>query len=341
MKNITNQKNIIDKTVYSAIQPTGGLTLGNYLGALVNMRALTESNRCIYSIADLHSLTVDNVPAELRQNSFNLACMMLACGLDNNGGAVFVQSHVPQHSQLAWVLNCHAQFGEARRMTQFKDKSKKNAKNINVGLFAYPVLMAADILLYNTDAVPIGDDQKQHLELARVVAERFNHKFSPTFTVPQGFFPKIAARIMSLSNPLAKMSKSDENPASYILMTDDKDTIMSKFKRAVTDSGSEIIFDKKNKPGISNLIAIYATVTNRSVKEVEKECAGLSYADFKPLVGEAVDTRLAPVRAEYNRLKADKEYVLVKLAEGANTAQGIAYKTLGKVYRKIGLMEKN
>ena len=225
-------------------------------------------------------------------------------------------------------------------MTQFKDKSKKNIKNVNVGLFAYPVLMAADILLYNADAVPIGDDQKQHLELARTVAERFNYKFSPTFTVPQGFFPKISARIMSLSNPLAKMSKSDDNSASYILMTDDKDTIMSKFKRAVTDSGSEVVFDKKNKPGISNLMAIYAAVTNRTIKEVEKECAGLSYAGFKPLVGEAVDARLSLVRSEFAKLKADKAYVLRKLTEGAETAQSIAYKTLGKVYRKIGLLEK-
>jgi len=334
------QQDITGKTVFSAIKPTGGLTLGNYLGALVNMRALTNDNKCIYSIADLHSLTVDNVPAELRQNSFNLACMMLACGLDNNDSIVFVQSHVPQHSQLTWVLNCHTQFGEARRMTQFKDKAKKNVKNINVGLFDYPVLMAADILLYNADAVPIGDDQKQHLELSRTIAERFNHKFSPTFTVPQGFFPKIAARVMSLTDPLAKMSKTDDTPASYILMTDDTDTIMSKFKRAVTDSGTDIVFDKKNKPGISNLIAIYAAVTGSTTKDVEKKCAGLSYADFKPMVGEAVDATLAPIRNEYNRLKADKGYVLSKLVDGANAAQNIAYKTVNKVYRKIGLMEK-
>ena len=334
------QQDILNKIIFSAIKPTGGLTLGNYLGALINMRALTKHNKCIYSIADLHSLTVDNIPMELRSNSYNLACMMLACGLTDNDSIVFVQSHVPAHSQLTWVLNCHTQFGEAKRMTQFKDKSSKNAKNINVGLFDYPVLMAADILLYNADAVPIGDDQKQHLELARTIAERFNHKYSPTFTVPDGFFPKIASRVYSLTEPTVKMSKTDDTPASYILMTDDKDIIMNKFRRAVTDSGTEIIFDKKNKPGISNLMAIYAAVTGRTVKDVQKECSGLSYAQFKPLVGEAVDEALAPVRTEYNRLKADKAYVLSKLTDGAAAAGGIAYKTMSKVYRKIGLMEK-
>jgi len=331
---------ITNKIIFSAIKPTGGLTLGNYLGALINMRNLTENNKCIYAAADLHSLTVDNVPAELRQNTFNTICMFLAAGLDNNESVIFVQSHVPAHSQLTWVLNCHTQFGEARRMTQFKDKSFKNDQNINVGLFDYPVLMAADILLYNADSVPIGDDQKQHLELARAIAERFNNKYSPTFTVPEGFFPKMGARVYSLSEPTVKMSKTDNNPASYILMTDDKDTIMSKFKRAVTDSGSDIVFDKKNKPGISNLIAIYAACTGRAVAQVEKECEGMTYSQFKPLVGEAVDAALNPVRTEYFRLQKDKEFVAKKMETGAAEAGKIAFRTLSKVYRKVGLLQQ-
>jgi len=332
------QTTVQDKVVFSAIKPTGGLTLGNYLGALQNFGKLASNNKCIYAVADLHSLTVDNVAAELRHNSLCTAAMMLASGLDKGDSTVFVQSHVSEHSQLAWVLNCFTQFGEARRMTQFKDKSKgKNAAGINLGLFSYPSLMAADILLYNAEAVPIGDDQKQHLELARTIAERFNNRYSPTFVVPEGFVPSIGARVYSLADPSVKMSKTDTNPASYILMTDDTDTIVSKFRRAVTDSGSDIIFDRKNKPGISNLITILAACSGKTVKAVESECKGLSYADFKTVVAQAADATLAPIRDEYKRLMADKEYVQNKLAAGADSVRHTAVKTMSKVYRRVGL----
>ena len=282
----TNDKTLVQakKTVYSALKPTGDLQLGNYIGALKNMVKLQDDFNCIYTIADMHSITVDNVPADLRRRTYDFMALFLAIGLDPEKSTLFVQSQVHQHAELAWVLNCYTQFGEASRMTQFKEKSAKNPENVNLGLFAYPTLMAADILLYQADYVPIGKDQKQHLELARDVAQRFNTKYSPTFVVPDGIFPKQGAKIYNLLDPTTKMGKTDDNENGVVFLLDDADTIMRKFKRAVTDCDTDIRFDEQ-KPGISNLITIYSVVTDKSIEAVEKEFAGSSYADFKLKVG--------------------------------------------------------
>ncbi len=326
------------KRVLSMIQPTGTFTLGNYLGALKNFVALQDDYDCVYALADLHAITVRQEPASFRKNTLQAYAMMLAMGIDLEKSIFFIQSQVPEHAQLAWVLNCYTQFGELSRMTQFKDKSQKHADNINAGLFTYPCLMAADILLYQADYVPIGADQKQHLELTRNIAERFNGLYSPTFTVPDPIIPKHGARIMSLQDPTKKMSKSDDNVNSFITVLDDPDTILRKFKRAVTDSEALVRFDPENKPGVSNLMAIYSTITGKTMEEIEAEFAGKGYGDFKPAVAEAVIAELKPIQERYNQLIADKAYLEQCYKGNAPKAERIARKTLQKVMKKVGYL---
>ena len=332
-----NNTPIQKKRVLSMIQPTGVFTLGNYLGALKNFVALQEDYECVYALADLHAITVRQDPAAFRKNTLSAYAMMLALGIDPEKSVFFIQSHVSAHAQLAWVLNCYTQFGELSRMTQFKDKSAKHADNINAGLFTYPCLMAADILLYNADYVPIGADQKQHLELARDIADRFNGIYSPTFTVPEGLIPKTGARIMSLQDPTKKMSKSDENTASFITMLDTPNEIMKKFKRAVTDSEACVRYGE-GKAGINNLMGIYSCITGKSYEEIEKEFDGRGYGDFKTAVGEAVVQELAPIQARYNELMKDKAYLEKCYTEAAPRAEAIARRTLSKVMRKVGYL---
>lgn len=327
------------KILFSAIQPSGILTIGNYLGALRNFKKLQDDYNGIFALADLHTLTVKQEAQTLRKNSYELCALYLACGIDPEKSILFAQSHVPAHAELAWVLNTIAYPGELSRMTQFKDKSRKHEDNINMGLMDYPVLMAADILLYQSELVPIGADQKQHLELSRDLAIRFNNRFGETFKIPEGYFGKTGARVMSLAEPERKMSKSDANLNAFISMDDDKDTIIRKFKRAVTDSDNKIVFSKE-KPGISNLLTIYSAFTNISIEDAEKEFEGKGYGDFKIKVGEAVAEKVDPIRLEKNRLLADKAYLDSVLAIGAEKASYIAYKTLNKVYKKVGLLPR-
>ena len=327
------------KRILSGIQPTGTPTLGNYIGAVRNWALLQSDYDCLYMVADLHALTVRQVPAELRRRTRELAALLLAVGIDPQNHVLFVQSHVPAHCELSWVLACNAQFGELSRMTQFKDKSAKHPDNVNGGLFTYPVLMAADILIYNADLVPVGQDQTQHLEIARVIANRFNGVYGDTFTLPEGYVPAAGAKIMSLAEPTKKMSKSDSNVNSFVLMTDDKDTIVRKFKRAVTDSDGVVRFDAAEKPGVSNLMTIYAAFTGRSMQEIEAEFAGRGYGDFKLAVAETTADALAPVQAEYARLLGDKAYVDGVLKDGAARAARLAGRTVRKVYRKVGLLQ--
>ncbi len=325
------------KLIFSGIQPTGTFTLGNYIGAIRNWAPLQDEYRCIYSVVDEHAITVRIEPAVLRRKTLEAYAQLLACGIDLEKSLLFIQSHVPTHAQLSWVLNCSAQFGELSRMTQFKDKSRKHQDDINAGLFDYPVLMAADILVYNADLVPIGADQTQHLELARVIARRFNSRYGDTFTVPEGYVPPVGARIMSLQDPTKKMSKSDENPNAVILILDDKDTIIRKFKRAVTDSGSEIVF-REGKDGINNLLTIYSAVTGKSIEEAEKEFDGKGYGDFKLAVGEVVADHLAPVRDAYARLVDDKAYLKECYTRCGAEALRYSQRILNKVYRKVGFV---
>ena len=327
------------KRVFSGIQPTGAFTLGNYLGAVRNWPLLQDEYDCIYCVVDQHAITVRQTPAELRKKTYEAAAMLLASGIDPQKSLLFIQSHVPQHSQLAWVLSCNAQFGELSRMTQFKDKSAKHADNINTGLFTYPVLMAADILLYGTHYVPVGGDQKQHVELARDIAQRFNNAYSDTFVLPEPMIPKVGARIMSLQEPTKKMSKSDANEKSFVLMTDSADVIMKKFKSAVTDSDGVVRFDVENKPGISNLMGIYSVMTGKTMADIEKEFDGQGYGTFKTAVAESVITTLKPVQDEYNRILADKAYLEATLKAGAQKAQYVANKLVNKVYRKVGFAQ--
>ena len=326
------------KKVLSGIQPSGSLCISNYIGALKNWIKLQDEYECIYLIVDLHSLTVDQVPAELRQRCYSYVAQYIACGIDPNKSLIVVQSHVPQHAELAWVLNTSAYMGELNRMTQFKDKSKKQ-KNINVGLYTYPVLMASDILLYQADLVPVGADQKQHLELSRDLAMRFNNKYSPTFTVPEPFIPKQGARIMSLQDPEIKMSKSDDNPNNYISLLDEPSVILKKFKRAVTDSETEIRYDE-NRKGLYNLINIYSSYTDKTPSEIEDMYIGKMYSDFKVDLAEIVIESLKPIQDEYAKLINDKAYLDTLLGEGAQKASYLANKTLSKVYRKIGLIKR-
>ena len=325
------------KIIFSGVQPSGILTIGNYLGAIKNWGAFQEDNNCIFCVVDMHAITVRQVPADLRKRTYETLAIYMACGISPEKSTLFVQSHVPAHAELAWALNCYTMFGELSRMTQFKDKSKKNADNINAGLFTYPVLMASDILLYQTDLVPVGQDQMQHIELARDIAQRFNAVYSPTFTVPEGFIPKSGAKIMSLGDPTKKMSKSDENVNGFVSLLDDRDTIIRKFKRAVTDSDT-VVCRGEDKHGVNNLMTIYSCFTGKSDDEIVKEFEGKGYGDFKLAVGEAVADGLAPVQAEFNKLMADKGYLESVMKEGADRANRMAYKTLAKVYRKLGFV---
>lgn len=325
------------KVIFSGIQPSGIITLGNYIGAVKNWSALQDEYACIYSVVDMHAITVRQTPADLRRRSLETLAIIIACGIDPQKSLLFIQSHVPQHAQLSWVLNCYTMFGELSRMTQFKDKSQKHADNINAGLFDYPVLMAADILLYQADLVPVGVDQKQHLELARNIAERFNGLYSPTFVVPDGYIPPVGAKIMSLTDPSRKMSKSDENPKSYVSIIDDEATIIKKFKSAVTDSDMEIAY-KEGKDGINNLLTIYSAVTGKTIVDAEKEFAGQGYGTFKQAVGEAVAAHLKPIRETYSDLLNNKDYLEQIYKSSAEQASAIAERTLRKVYKKIGFI---
>ena len=306
------------------------------MGAIKNWVALQDEYDCLYCIVDMHAITVRQVPADLRRRSLEQLAQYIACGLDPKKNIMFIQSHVPQHAELSWVLGCYTQFGELSRMTQFKDKSQKHADNITAGLFTYPVLMAADILLYQTDLVPVGQDQKQHVELCRDIANRFNGVYSNTFTLPEPFIPKMGARIMSLGNPDSKMSKSD--PDGCVYMMDKPEDIMRKFKRAVTDCETAVRYDKENKPGVSNLLTIYCAATGKTMEEAEAEFAGQGYGVFKPAVGEAVVELMRPVREEAQRLMGDKAYLESVYKEGAERARYLAEKTLRKVYKKVGFV---
>ena len=327
------------KRILSGIQPTGTFTLGNYVGAVRNWGALqTEEHECLYMIADLHALTVRQEPAKLRRNTREAAAMLLAAGIDPARSLLFVQSHVPAHTQLSWALSCCTQFGELSRMTQYKDKSAKHPDNVNAGLFTYPVLMAADILIYNADLVPVGIDQKQHLELARNIAQRFNGLYSPTFTMPEPYILKAGAKIMSLQEPDKKMSKSDTNANSFVLMTDDADTILRKFKRAVTDSDG-VVRASEDKPGVTNLMTIYSVFTGKDFEAIEKEFDGQGYGAFKEAVAQSVIDGLAPIQGEYKRILEDKDYVDGVLKQGAEQASRLADRMVAKVYKKIGLLQ--
>ena len=327
------------KIIFSGIQPTGTFTLGNYIGAVRNWAPLQDEYNCIYSIVSMHAITVRQEPAKLRKNTLDAYALLIACGIDPEKSVLFIQSHVRSHAELNWVLACSTQFGELSRMTQFKDKSQKHADDVNAGLFTYPVLMAGDILAYNADLVPIGVDQKQHLELARNVAQRFNSKYDcDLFTIPEPFIPKVGAKVMSLQEPTKKMSKSDENPNACILILDDKDTIIRKFRRAVTDSDSEVCF-REGKDGINNLMTIYSSVTGKSFPEIESEFAGKGYGDFKTAVGEAVADHLKPVRDKFAEVSKDKDYLKQCYTNGAEQALKISQKIVSKVYRKVGFVE--
>ena len=330
----------VKKTLLSGIQPSGDLHLGNYLGAVRNWAALPDEFNCFYFMADLHTLTVRQNPAELRRRSTTQLAQYIACGLDPEKNVLFLQSHVHEHAELGWILNCYTMFGELSRMTQFKDKCAKNADNINGGLFTYPSLMAADILLYQADYVPVGEDQKQHCELTRDIANRFNNLYGETFKVPEPYIPKVGARIMSLGNPTSKMSKSD--PTGCVFLMDSPEEIARKFKRAITDSDTErcVRYDPENKPGVANLMNIYASVTGKSFDEIESEFAGKGYGAFKPAVGEAVVETLRPIREEATRILGDKAYLESVYRAGAQKASYVAEKTLRKVYKKVGFVAR-
>ncbi|MBO4367215.1 MAG: tryptophan--tRNA ligase [Clostridia bacterium] len=324
------------RRVFSGIQPTGTLTLGNYIGALRNFPILQQEYDCVYSVVDMHAITVRQDPAALRKACLKMMSLYLAVGLDPDKTLIYFQSHVSGHAELGWILDCFTYMGELNRMTQFKDKSAKHADNINAGLFTYPVLMAADILLYQTDLVPIGADQKQHLELARDIAQRFNAVYGDVFVVPDGFFQKVGARVMSLQEPTKKMSKSDPEE-TYIAMLDDKDTIRRKIKRAVTDSEADVRFDPENKPGISNLMSILSVLSGMSLEEITSVYGTSGYGRFKDAVAESVIETLTPIQERYNRIITDKAYLQKVMTEGAEKASYISRKTLSKVRRKVGL----
>lgn len=327
------------KVIFSGIQPSGVFTLGNYLGAIVNWTRLQHEYDCCYCVVDLHALTVRQDPRDLRKRTVESLALLLACGLDPELNTIYVQSHVPAHAELAWILNCYTYMGELGRMTQFKEKSRKHSENINAGLFAYPALMAADILLYQADLVPVGADQKQHLELTRDIALRFNALYGDVFTVPDAYIPKAGARVMSLQDPESKMSKSDENPNGYVSLTDPADVIVKKFRRAVTDSDGEVRFSP-DKPGVSNLLNIYCAAAGRTPEQAEAEFSGLGYKELKERVAEAVVEILKPVQAEFARLTADKAYLEGVMRDNAGRAARVAARTLKKVQKKVGLVLK-
>ena len=326
------------KVLLSGIQPSGDLHLGNYLGAIKNWAELSEQFDCYWFMADMHTITVRQVPAELRRRTLTQIATYIACGLDPDKNTIFVQSHVPAHAQLGWVLQCYTMFGELSRMTQFKDKSAKHADNINAGLFTYPSLMAADILLYQPDFVPVGADQKQHVEICRDIANRFNGVYGEVFKVPEPYIPKAGARVMSLNQPDTKMSKSI--PEGCVFLLEKPEDIMRKFKRAITDSDRErcVRYDPEGKPGVANLMQIYASVTGKSYPEIESEFDGKGYGDFKTAVGEAVVETLRPIREETERLLADKSYLESVYRSGAERAGRVAMRTLSKVYKKVGFL---
>ncbi|MBP3887813.1 MAG: tryptophan--tRNA ligase [Cellulosilyticum sp.] len=324
------------KVIFSGMQPSGTITLGNYLGALKNWTNLQDEYNCLYCIVDMHAITVKQEPAVLRKNARDLMMMYIAAGLDPEKNTIYMQSHVSAHAELAWILNCFTYMGELNRMTQFKDKSQKHSENINAGLFTYPALMAADILLYQTDLVPVGADQKQHLELTRDLAIRFNNQYGDVFKVPEAYIPKVGAKIMSLQDPTKKMSKSDTDVNASVTIIDDPDTIIRKFKRAVTDSDTEVRFDVDNKPGISNLMTIYGAITGQTMEQIQNEFAGKGYGDFKMKVGEAVVEELRPLQARFKELSADKAYIDSIIKNNAQTANYLATKTLRKVQKKVG-----
>lgn len=328
------------KRILSGIQPSGDLTLGSYLGAIRNWAALADKYDCYYMLADMHTITVRQVPAELRRHTLTQLATYIACGLDPEKNVLFVQSHVPAHAQLAWVLDCYTMFGELSRMTQFKDKSAKNADNINAGLFTYPALMAADILLYQADLVPVGGDQKQHVEICRDIAGRFNGIYGEVFKIPEPYIPQVGARVMSLTSPENKMSKSDKDQNGCVYMLEKPEDILRKFKKAVTDSEASVRFDPANKPGVSNLMQIYSAATGRSFEAIESEFAGHGYGDFKAAVGEAVVELLRPIREETERLLADKAYLQSVYRDGAEKASRVANRTVGKVYKKVGFIDR-
>lgn len=328
------------KIIFSGIQPSGSLTLGNYLGALKNFVNLQEEYHCYYCVVDMHAITVPKEPKELRKNTLQVLANYIAVGLDPDKSTLFIQSHVPAHAELAWILNCFTYFGELGRMTQFKDKSKKNAGNITVGLFDYPVLMVADILLYQADLVPVGEDQRQHLEITRDIAQRFNNRFSPTFTVPEPYIPKVGAKIMSLQDPAIKMSKSDTNENSFILLSDSPDDIKRKFKRAVTDSLGVVAINEEQL-GIRNLLGIYTKITGEKTEDIVSRYEGKGYAEFKSDVADLVIEELKPIREKSEYLLKNKDYLEEIYAKGAQKAENAARKTLRKVQKKVGFIPKS
>ena len=326
------------KVSYSGVQPSGNLTIGNYLGAIKNFSTYSDAYKCFYCVVDEHAITVRQNPAELRRRTYETLALYMACGLDPNKNTLYVQSHVHEHAELAWILNCFTMFGELSRMTQFKDKSSRHADNVNAGLFTYPTLMAADILLYQTDVVPVGIDQKQHVELCRDIAERFNQIYPGTFTVPEPIISRSGMKIMSLAEPTKKMSKSDENVNAVVYILDDKDTIIRKFKRAVTDSDTCVRF-AEGKDGINNLMTIYSCFTGKTMEEIEKEFEGQGYGTFKLAVGEVCADALAPVQARFAELLADKSALEAQMKKGAEEASYYARRTLGKVQKKLGFVK--
>ena len=330
------EQQVQKKRIFSGIQPAGNLTLGNYIGALRNFSLLQDEYDCLYSIVDLHALTVRQNPAELRKACLRTMALFLASGLDPEKNIIYFQSQVAAHPELAWILNCFTYMGEMSRMTQFKDKSQKHADNINCGLFTYPVLMAADILLYKTDLVPIGADQKQHLEIARDIAERFNGVYGDVFTVPEGYFPKVGARVMSLQEPTRKMSKSDPEE-TYIAILDKPEIIRKKLRRAVTDCENRVAFDPEKQPGVANLMSILSALTGRSMDDIAAEFDGQGYGKFKDAVADAVIAALEPIQKEYDRISADKAYLQQVMDSGRERAGAIAHRTMLKVRKKLGI----
>ncbi|MCO4782508.1 MAG: tryptophan--tRNA ligase [Candidatus Cloacimonetes bacterium] len=329
----------MSKVIVSGIQPTGGLNIGTYIGAMKNWKQLQDEYDCMYMVVDMHSITVRPDPAELRERCLSFVAQYIACGIDPKKNTLFIQSHVREHAELAWILNCYTGMGELNRMTQFKEKSQKNQSNINSALFTYPVLMAADILLYQTDLVPVGQDQKQHLEITRDIAHRFNnHHNGEYFKIPEPFIPKIGAKIMSLQEPCSKMSKSDTTSKATVYLLDEAKTVTKKFKSAVTDSGDEITFDEINKPGVSNLITIYGAITNQSQEDVVKHFEGKRYGHLKVETAERMNEFLDPIRSQYNELMDDKTFLLQTLKDGAERASEKAEKTLKAVKEVIGFL---
>ena len=328
------------KVIFSGIQPSGALHLGNYLGALRNWVAMQDEYNCVYCVVDEHAITVRQDPAALRRRTIELFAQLVACGIDPEKSILFIQSHVPAHAELAWVLNCYTMFGELSRMTQFKDKSARHADNVNAGLFTYPSLMAADIVLYQADLVPVGEDQKQHVELTRNIVQRFNGVYGDVFTMPEAYIPKVGARVMSLNQPENKMSKSI--PEGCVYLMDSPDEIMRKFKRAITDSDTErcVRYDRANKPGVATLMDIYAAVTGKTYEQIEAEFEGKGYGAFKPTVGEAVVELLRPIREETTRLLGDKAYLEGLYRAGAEKANAVAQRTLRKVHKKVGFIPR-